>query len=134
MLSPGSLRRLVSSRLTHTATATTTQGLTTPWAGINNHLTAAIPGTINRFLVFPFGLLWSEVTASSLLVVDAEGKVVRGTGEPEATAFYIHAVNSCRRHRCSVEDISAIDAVHAYHLHYFTKWRYLICVLCSACI
>jgi ribulose-5-phosphate 4-epimerase/fuculose-1-phosphate aldolase len=59
--------------------------------GINNHLTAAVPGTTNRFLVFPFGLRWCEVTASSLLVVDADGKVLSGKGEPEATAFYIHA-------------------------------------------
>ena len=60
---------------------------------INNHLTAAIPGSRDQFLVFPFGLLWSEVTASSLLVVDSEGKVIRGKGQPEATAFYVHAVS-----------------------------------------
>lgn len=60
--------------------------------GINNHLTALVPGTKDKFLVFPFGLLWSEVTASSLLVVDEEGKVLKGKGAAEATAFYIHRV------------------------------------------
>lgn len=40
--------------------------------GINNHLTAAVPDMPGHFLVFPFGLLWSEVTASNLLLVDSE--------------------------------------------------------------
>ena len=38
--------------------------------GIVNHLTVMVPGQKNRFLVFPFGLMWNEVTASNLLVVD----------------------------------------------------------------
>ena len=38
--------------------------------GINNHLTAMVPGMPGHFLVFPFGLLWSEVTASNLLLMD----------------------------------------------------------------
>jgi len=33
------------------------------------------------------------VTASSLLVVDSEGNVLRGKGAPESTAFYIHSVS-----------------------------------------
>ena len=40
------------------------------WAGIVNHLTMMVPGTKDRFLVFAFGLMWNEVTASNLLVVD----------------------------------------------------------------
>lgn len=38
------------------------------------------------------------MTASNLLVVDSEGHVVRGQGEPEATAFYIHSVLVVKRH------------------------------------
>ena len=38
--------------------------------GINNHLTATVPGMPGHFLVFAFGLLWSEVTASNLLLMD----------------------------------------------------------------
>lgn len=59
--------------------------------GINNHLTATVPGMPGHFLVFPFGLLWSEVTASNLLLMDNKGNVVRGEGHPEATAFWIHS-------------------------------------------
>ncbi len=54
------------------------------------HLQAEVPGHKDRFLVYPFGLLWNEVTASNLLLVDMEGKVISGHGQPEATAFWIH--------------------------------------------
>ncbi len=53
-------------------------------------LQAEVPGQKDRFLVFPFGLLWNEVTASNLLLVDMDGNVLKGEGQPEATAFWIH--------------------------------------------
>ncbi|BDA46009.1 Putative aldolase class 2 protein PA3430 [Coccomyxa sp. Obi] len=59
--------------------------------GVNNHLTAEVPGQKDHFLVFPFGLLWNEVTASNLLLVDMDGNVLKGKGQPEATAFWIHS-------------------------------------------
>lgn len=59
--------------------------------GIFNHLTATVPGKPDRFLVNPFGLYWSEVTASSLLEVGYDGKVLSGDGECERSAFCIHA-------------------------------------------
>lgn len=36
---------------------------------------AEVPGHKDRFLVSPYGLLWNEVTASSLLVVDMVRKL-----------------------------------------------------------
>jgi ribulose-5-phosphate 4-epimerase/fuculose-1-phosphate aldolase len=59
--------------------------------GIDNHFTLAVPGEDNRFLLIPYGLHWSEVTASSLVIVDGEGNLVAGEGYVEPTAFYIHA-------------------------------------------
>ncbi len=59
--------------------------------GIFNHLTATIPDKNDRFLVNPFGLHWSEVTASSLIEVSYDGKVLSGEGECERSAFCIHA-------------------------------------------
>ena len=59
--------------------------------GIDNHFTMTVPGQPDRFLLNAFGLHWSEVTASNLLVVDAKGKVVEGEGEAEVTAVCIHA-------------------------------------------
>ena len=59
--------------------------------GICNHLSAMVPGSDELFLVNPYGWGFHEVTASRLLVCDFQGRVVDGDGEPEATAFYIHA-------------------------------------------
>jgi ribulose-5-phosphate 4-epimerase/fuculose-1-phosphate aldolase len=59
--------------------------------GICNHLSAMVPGREDLFLVNPYGWAFSEITASRLLVCDFHGNVVAGGGQPEATAFYIHA-------------------------------------------
>ncbi|MDR6161316.1 aldolase [Pseudomonas fluorescens] len=59
--------------------------------GICNHFSAMLPGHDDLFLVNPYGYAFSEVTAQNLLVCDFAGNVVAGDGEPEATAFYIHA-------------------------------------------
>lgn len=58
--------------------------------GIANHFSAVLPDG-KHFLVNPFGLHFSEVTASNLIVCDLDGKVVRGEGEPSASAHHIHA-------------------------------------------
>jgi ribulose-5-phosphate 4-epimerase/fuculose-1-phosphate aldolase len=59
--------------------------------GVDNHFTLVVPGSRDRFLLNAFGLYWSEVTASNLIVVDAQGNVVEGDGEAETTAVCIHA-------------------------------------------
>jgi ribulose-5-phosphate 4-epimerase/fuculose-1-phosphate aldolase len=59
--------------------------------GICNHFSAVVPGHDDLFLVNPYGYAFAEVTASSLLVCDFHGNVLAGDGQPEATAFYIHA-------------------------------------------
>ncbi len=63
--------------------------------GVCNHFSLAVPdadGVMrgNRFLINPYGWHWSEITASSLLLVDAEGNIVEGTEEVETSAFTIH--------------------------------------------
>src|SRR5690606_2071284 len=58
--------------------------------GICNHFSVMLPGA-DCFLLNPYGLHWSEIRASDLLVVDAEGRVLEGEGEAETTAFYIHS-------------------------------------------
>jgi len=57
--------------------------------GIFNHLTV-LNARRDAFFVQPFGMHWSEVTAGSLLEVDAEGRVVGGDGEVERSTFCIH--------------------------------------------
>ncbi len=58
--------------------------------GVCNHLSFMLPDG-ERFLLNAYGLHWSEVTASNLLALDADGRVLSGEGEYEKTAFYIHS-------------------------------------------
>jgi ribulose-5-phosphate 4-epimerase/fuculose-1-phosphate aldolase len=57
---------------------------------IANHFSAVLPDN-KHFLVNPFGLHFSEITASNLVVCDFDGKLVRGDGEPSPSAHHIHA-------------------------------------------
>ena len=59
--------------------------------GICNHFSAVVPGHDDLFLVNPYGYAFREITASQLLICDFDGNVLDGDGEPEATAFFIHA-------------------------------------------
>jgi ribulose-5-phosphate 4-epimerase/fuculose-1-phosphate aldolase len=46
---------------------------------IFNHITLRVPGPQTVFLINPFGLHYSEVTASNLVAVDLDGRPVRET-------------------------------------------------------
>ena len=69
--------------------------------GVCNHLTVMVPGTSDRFLCVPYGLLWDEVRASTLLMLDERGEILEGEGEIDATAFFIHAAI----HKCGVQAV-----------------------------
>lgn len=43
---------------------------------IYNHITLRLPGPGHRFLINPFGLHYTEVTASNLVTVDLDGRVI----------------------------------------------------------
>jgi ribulose-5-phosphate 4-epimerase/fuculose-1-phosphate aldolase len=58
--------------------------------GVCNHFSVMLPDG-QRFLLNRYGLHWSEVTASNLMALDAQGRVLAGEGEYEKTAFYIHS-------------------------------------------
>ncbi len=58
--------------------------------GICNHFSLAVPGTHDRFLINPQGFHWSEITPDDLVLTDAEGNVIAGKHNVEATAFFIH--------------------------------------------
>ncbi len=58
--------------------------------GVCNHFSLMLPEG-KRFLLNRYGLHWSEVTASNLLALDADGNVLEGEGEFEKTAFTIHS-------------------------------------------
>ena len=59
--------------------------------GIFNHLTLRVPGYNDRYYQIPFGLHWSEVTASCLMEVSYDGKLLAGEGLIERSCYCIHA-------------------------------------------
>jgi ribulose-5-phosphate 4-epimerase/fuculose-1-phosphate aldolase len=59
---------------------------------IFNHITVRVPGPEVRFLINPFGLHYSEVTASNLVLIDVDGNPVRESRWPVNRAgFVIHS-------------------------------------------
>jgi ribulose-5-phosphate 4-epimerase/fuculose-1-phosphate aldolase len=59
---------------------------------INTRITARVPGRNDHFLINPYGLLFDEVTASSLVKIDAEGhKVEPSESEVNSGGFAIPA-------------------------------------------
>ena len=62
------------------------------------HITAKIPGT-EHFLINPYGLMFDEITASSLVKIDIEGKVLQDTPFPiNPAGFVIHSAVHAARH------------------------------------
>lgn len=57
---------------------------------IANHFSVLLPDD-KHFLINPFDLHFSEITASNLIVCDFDGKVVRGGSRPSPSAHHIHA-------------------------------------------
>jgi len=54
------------------------------------HLSIRVPGRHDRYLVNPLGLLFEEMTASSILEVDLDGQVVAGQGDLNPAGTVIH--------------------------------------------
>lgn len=59
---------------------------------ISNHISLRVPGDDEHFLINPHGLMYDEVTASSLLRIDLDGnKVMDSKFEVNRAGFVIHA-------------------------------------------
>jgi ribulose-5-phosphate 4-epimerase/fuculose-1-phosphate aldolase len=85
--------------------------------GIFNHLTLTVPGTTDRYYQIPFGMHWSEVTASSFMEVGYDGEVKRGSGEVERSAFCIHMPI----HRASPKHAAAVFHTHMPYASALTR-------------
>lgn len=57
--------------------------------GVCNHFSLALDD--DHFLINPQGLHWSEVGAGDILLIDGDGKLIRGRHTVEPTAFFIHS-------------------------------------------
>lgn len=56
---------------------------------IFNHITVRVPGPEKHVLINPYGLMYSEVTASNLVKIDLDGNVVGPSNFPVNPAGYI---------------------------------------------
>lgn len=65
---------------------------------IYNHITLRVPGPEKHFLINPFGLHYSEVTASNLVKIDLDGNPVGNSDYPVNLAGYI-IHSAIHRHR-----------------------------------
>ena len=79
---------------------------------IGNHNSLMLPGDEPLFLINPRGMRFEELTASSLIVCNLDGKVLRGTGELRKVAFHIHA-------RIHLQNPAATCVMHV-HPQYLT--------------
>lgn len=59
--------------------------------GVCNHFSLALPADDTRFLINPRGLLWSEVQAADIVMIDTDGRRLAGRHPVEPTAMFIHA-------------------------------------------
>ena len=59
--------------------------------GVCNHFSVELSDGSGRFLLNPRGLLWQEVQADDIVLVDAAGTVLAGRHPVESTAMFIHA-------------------------------------------
>jgi ribulose-5-phosphate 4-epimerase/fuculose-1-phosphate aldolase len=59
--------------------------------GVCNHFSVELPDRSNRFLLNPRGLMWSEIGADDIVLIDVQGRKLAGRHEVEPTAMFIHA-------------------------------------------
>lgn len=59
--------------------------------GVCNHFSVELPDASGRFLLNPRGLLWREVRADDIVMVDSQGQALAGRHPVEPTAMFIHA-------------------------------------------
>ncbi|HEY0202437.1 MAG TPA: aldolase [Burkholderiaceae bacterium] len=63
--------------------------------GVCNHFSVELPDGSERFLLNPRGLMWGEVQADDIVLIDVQGRVLAGRHAVEPTAMYIHAAIHC---------------------------------------
>lgn len=73
------------------------------------HISARVPGPEHHFLINPYGMMFDEITASSLVKVDLRGnKIMDSSYEINPAGFIIHSCIHAAR-----PDVSCIMHVHS---------------------
>ena len=77
------------------------------------HISARVPGPEHHFLINPYGMMFEEITAGSLVKIDLEGKVVSESPYPVNPAgFTIHsAIHAAREDARCVLHVHSLNGV-----------------------
>jgi ribulose-5-phosphate 4-epimerase/fuculose-1-phosphate aldolase len=73
------------------------------------HVSARVPGSEDHFLINPYGMMFEEITASSLVKIDRDGrKIMESPYEINPAGFTIHSCIHAAR-----EDVACIMHIHS---------------------
>ena len=77
------------------------------------HISARVPGPGHHFLINPYGLMFEEITASSLVKIDLDGrKVMDSPYEINPAGFTIHsAIHAAREDAACILHLHTLDGV-----------------------
>jgi ribulose-5-phosphate 4-epimerase/fuculose-1-phosphate aldolase len=79
---------------------------------VYNHITARVPGDELRLLINPYGFMYEEITASSLITIDIDGNVLLNPLENEygvnQAGYVIHSAVHAARH-----DVKCVIHTHS---------------------
>lgn len=89
--------------------------------GVAGHITARDPEHHDRFWVNPFGMNFSQIKVSDLILVDHEGNVVEGDRPVNRAAFCIHSQVHLAR-----PDVIAAAHAHSLYGKAFSSLRILL--------
>ena len=80
---------------------------------IFTHISMRVPGPEHHFLINPYGIFFEEMTASALVKVDLDGKIVEATKyQINPAGFTIHsAVHAAREDAHCVMHLHTVDGV-----------------------
>jgi ribulose-5-phosphate 4-epimerase/fuculose-1-phosphate aldolase len=80
---------------------------------VDTHISARVPGPHHHFLINPYGLMFDEITASSLVKIDLDGKkVLDSPYEINPAGFVIHsAIHAVRDNAKCVLHTHSINGV-----------------------
>ena len=86
---------------------------------VNNHITLRVPDTQDQFLINPYGMLYEQISASDLIKIDINGKMLEESPyEVNEAGFIIHSAIHMSRmdlhcvihtHTVAGQAVSALD-------------------------
>ena len=93
-----------------------------------NHISARVPGREEHFLINPFGMMYEEITASSLIKIDLAGNIIANSNPDygiNLPGYVIHSAIHGARHDVDCAQLTIMpspDAKGKRQPHGSTEW------------